>query len=822
MGGVWTVHKFGGTSLADAAAFRRAGRIVVDERTGQTAVVVSAMAGVTDALIALARLAAARDASWREALERLGSRVLAVIHDLLPGEPGEHLASTLHAEIAEIAELVQAAWLLRSPTPGMVEVVSGYGELWSARMLAAHLAAEGRRATWLDARQVLVVVPDELGPAIDWDGSRRRLTEWRERLDDEIVIITGYIASNSSGAPTTLGRNGSDYSASIFAALLGAASITIWTDVSGVYSADPRLVSDARLLPALSYDEAMELAYFGAKVIHPRTMAPAIEAGIPIRIRNTFRPQDPGSVIGVESVSAAPVKGFASVQAMALVNVEGGGMVGVPGVAERLFGALRTAGVSVVLISQGSSEHSICFAVPEAQAETARRAVERAFFAERHQGQIRAPNVVTGCAVLAAVGDGMAGTPGIAGKFFGALAKAGVNLRAIAQGASERNISVVIDDRDSARALRAAHAGFYLSNQTLSVGLLGPGLVGGTLLDQMARQIESLRETLHVDLRVRAIVGRDRMRLEDAAIALEGWRAAQSAAQAPTDIDAFVEHVQTDAVPHAVLIDCTAESGIAARHADWLERGIHVVTPNKKGITLDMAYYRRLQASRRTLRLHYLYEATVGAGLPVIQTLRDLCQTGDRVLRIEGILSGTLSYLFNAYDGTRPFSAIVREARSRGYTEPDPREDLAGTDVARKVVILAREMGLEVELEDVAVESLVPAELGSESVDGFLERLADHDARMRELFDEARAAGEVLRFVGTVDPEAGCAVRLRRYPLDHPFARLALSDNIVQFRSERYLESPLVIRGPGAGPQVTAGGVFADLLRLAAYLGGPL
>jgi aspartokinase/homoserine dehydrogenase 1 len=823
MGDGWVVHKFGGTSLADAAAYRRVGEILrAEDPQRDLAVVVSAMAGTTDALIRLVELAGARDEACHIELEALRGRHVAVAEELLgPGRGKDELAR-IQEDFQDIRDLLRAVWLMRARPVHTIDLVSGMGELWSARLLAAHLSTRDPEVACLDARDVLIVRRGEISPAVDWERSRTLLERWRADHPARRMVITGFVASDPAGVPTTLGRNGSDFSASIFASLLGAASITIWTDVDGVLSADPRRVTDAHVLDELSYDEAMELAYFGAKVLHPSTMAPAVATGIPIHIRNTFRPEARGTTIHAATTRAFPVKGLSIVERMALVNLEGSGMIGVPGIAERLFGALRQAGVSVVLISQGSSEHSICFAVPEVQSDAARAAVDRAFADERQQYQVRSPEVTPDCAILALVGDGMAGTPGLAGKFFGALGRAGINVRAIAQGSSERNISVVIDGRDGTRALRAVHAGFYLSNQTLSIGLVGPGTVGATLLDQFSGQIARLREELRIDLRVRAIAGRERMLLDDREIPCSRWRAELAARAVPLDLDRLVDHVQTDCVPHAVLIDCTADSAIAARYAEWLERGLHVITPNKKANTGDLSYSRRLRASGRKTRTHYLYEATVGAGLPVIQTLRDLIRTGDEILGIEGVLSGTLSYLFNSFDGTRPFSELVREARARGYTEPDPREDLSGTDVARKLVILAREMDLELGLEDVELEGLVPFDAGSMTVDSFLDRLREDDERMAALVAETSSRGEVLRFVGVVDPAGRSSVRLRGYPRSHAFARIALTDNIVQFRTRRYHDNPLIVQGPGAGPEVTAGGVFADLLRLAAYLGASL
>ena len=819
----WTVHKFGGTSLADAECFRTVARIVAARADGNLAVVVSAMRGVTDQLLALVD-AAARGAPVGEGIGELSARYRATVAELVPDARAGALRAQFEKDVEDIESVLKALSLVRSASHRSRDLVSGFGEIWSARLLAALLQSmpDVRAPIELvNARDVLVIDRGEMGPIVLWDESRRRCREVVDAQFSGIAVVTGFIATSREGLPATLGRNGSDFSASIFAALLDADEVQIWTDVDGVMSGDPRRVPEAKVIDAMSYNEAMELAYFGAKVIHPQTMAPAVARNIPLRIRNTFNPDNAGTIIA----AAAPqrdgiVKGVSAVDAVALVNLEGAGMIGVPGTADRLFGALRDAGVSVMLISQGSSEHSICFAVRSESADGARRVVERAFAVELEQGQVQRVGVTRDCAILAVVGDGMAGVPGSAGRFFRTLGSAGINVRAIAQGASERNISAVIASKDMTRALRAVHSSFYLSAKTVSIGIIGPGSVGSALLGQIAAASGRLRDAFSLDLRVRGIASSRRMCLGSARIELTSWRAALEGGE-PLDTDRFVDHVQTDYLPHTVLVDCTASEEVAARYAAWLERGIHVITPNKRAHSGPLPYYRELKRISRTASTHFLYEATVGAGLPVINTLKDLVETGDDIERISGIFSGTLAYLFNVFDGTQPFSEIVREARSRGYTEPDPRDDLSGMDVARKAVILAREAGLEFELDDIEVESLVPRALANASVEEFLERLADFDAPMAERAAEARAARKVLRYVADVDVRGRAArVRLQLFDADHPFANISLTDNIVQFVTRRYSANPLIVRGPGAGPDVTAAGIFADLLRLCRMLSG--
>jgi aspartokinase/homoserine dehydrogenase 1 len=675
---------------------------------------------------------------------------------------------------------------------------------------------------WVDARRVILLEWGPLGPSIQWDESRANLQDLVDRDFKGTLVITGFIASKRNGVQTTLGRNGSDFSGSIFGALLDASEIVIWTDVDGVLSADPRRVPDATVIDSLSYNEAMELAYFGAKVIHPQTMAPAVGGGIPIWIRNTFAPEKIGTLICAAPKSTLPVKGITSIERVALINLEGAGMIGVPGTAHRLFGALREENISVILISQGSSEHSICCAIPQEQAERAAAIVRHAFERELKEGQIQNVDVDPDLSILAVVGDGMAGTPGVAGKVFDSLGTSNVNVRAIAQGASERNISVVIEGRHATRALRAVHASLYLSPHTISIGLIGPGTVGRVMLEQIDSQRARLREQFKLDLRIRGLLGSKRMLLSDAGLDLSNWRTQYEQSPGAADLKRFVEHVHTDYLPHTLLLDCTASSEVASHYPQWLESGIHIVTPNKKANSADLAFYRRLREARHNGSSHYLYEATVGAGLPVIQTLRDLRETGDEITSVEGIFSGTLAYLFNVYDGKTPFSDVVRDARQRGYTEPDPRDDLSGTDVARKLIILGREMGLALEMSDVKVESLVPPGLEAGSIDEFMSRLPQHDAAMRQRYENARARGKVLRYVAKVTADGHASVGVAELDLKHAFANIALTDNVVRYATHRYCDNPLIVQGPGAGPEVTAAGVFADLLRVSAYLGARL
>jgi len=478
--------------------------------------------------------------------------------------------------------------------------------------------------------------------------------------------------------------------------------------------------------------------------------------------------------------------------------------------------------VSVVMISQASSEHSICFAVPRTQAELAKRTVEQTFLAEMQRGEIQTVDLRNDCCILAMVGDGMIERLGMAGRFFNALGTAGVNIRAIAQGSSERNISAVIEQREATKALRAVHSAFYLSSQTLSIGVIGTGLIGSTFLDQLSQRMATLRSRRGIDLRVRGIMNSRKMLLHDRQLDLSAWADELRGSTSEADVDRFVEHVHAAHLPHAVIIDATASAELPGQYESWIARGINIITPNKKANAGPLVSYRNLRETAHRHQRYFLDETNVGAGLPIIHTLRDLLDTGDEILRIEGVFSGTLSYIFNSFDGKRTFSEIVREAHAKGFTEPDPRDDLSGVDVARKLIILAREMGLGVELDDVHVESLVPKSLRVTGPEEYLGSLETHDQAVAELLGAAHARGQVLRYVGAIEADGRVSAGLRSYPLDHAFANLTGSDNIVSFQTARYNTQPMIVRGPGAGPEVTAAGVFADLLRLASFLGAPL
>lgn len=819
----YRAHKFGGSSVAGAERYRHVAALLQDAPAPRV-VVVSAMQGVTDVLTALATTTANGD-DWQPAWSQLRDRHFAEAQQLDP-QDAHALIAWLDVEFAALSAHLSRIGEARALTDRDVAAVQGLGEVWSSRLLQAALGGEAAGWAQLDARDVLVVHPGELGVAVDWPRTHERFADWRARHPQRDVVVTGFVAQDTENRPATLGRNGSDYSGAIFAVLFEAEELTIWTDVDGVLSADPRLVPDAVCLPSMSYAEACELAYFGAKVLHPQTMAPAMQAKLPIMIRNSRNLSAPGTRIAEDnppSSADSPVKGLSLVRDMAVLELSGAGLIGVPGTAERMFAALREAGVSVTMISQGSSEHSICCLVPAPQANRGRDAVRDAFAEAIAEGQVEGVDATAGIAVLAVVGDGMVGMHGVSARLFDGLARARVNIRAIAQGASERNISVAIADVDAVRGLRAAHSAFWLSPATLSVGLIGPGNVGRALLAQLAdalpRFADETQMEHRLDLRLRAIASSKKMHFAETRLDPNSAVDALAADDAQAlDLDRFAAHVRAEHLPHALIVDCSGSDTVAARYPEWLAMGIHVVTPSKHAGSGDWARYRAIRDAEKHGGL-FRYEATVGAGLPVIQTLRSLLDTGDTLTGIEGVLSGTLAWLFNRYDGSAPFSTLVAEARALGYTEPDPRDDLSGTDVARKLVILAREAGATLSLADVEIESLVPESLRDVPRDEFLARMHELDAPMQARFDAARAQGRSLRYLAQLDADGVARVGLAMPEPGHASLSSRLTDNLIQFRTRRYAHNPLVVQGPGAGADVTAAGVFGDILAISRTLG---
>ncbi|MDR2247688.1 MAG: bifunctional aspartate kinase/homoserine dehydrogenase I [Treponema sp.] len=821
------VLKFGGTSIGTAGAVEKLFAIVNDRDHGAQVrvVVVSALSGMTDGLITAARQAAQGDGGYTVGVEALHRRHAALAADLFDPEPRKAAEALIGETFSELSRILDGVRILRELSPRSLDYIMSFGERLSASLITLVFTSRGRAAEYLDARRVIKtdrsygaaqVIPGETY------GSIRRFLETRPALQ----IAAGFIASDDEGRTTTLGRGGSDLSAAVFGAALGADAVEIWTDVDGILTADPRMVKTAFKIDRISYEEALELSHFGAKVLHPPTVMPTLEKGIPIVIRNTFNPASSGTrITGEAGDSAYPIRGISSLRNITLVRLQGTGMVGVAGFSSRLFGALARRRISVILITQSSSEYSICFAIDPASAAAASAALREEFEREIAAAAIDEPVAEGGLAVIAVVGSKMKRRSGIAGKVFHALGRNGINIVAIAQGSSELNISAVISRHDEAKALNAIHEAFFLSGvRSVNLFLVGTGLIGGTLIDQIAGHREILADEHKIRINLAGAANSRRMIFNPDGLdpkTVKALLSAEAPAEGrgePVDLDAFIARMRDFNLPNMAFCDCTSAGEAASRYAEILQAAIPIITPNKKANSGSLDYYRTLTGYARDRGIPYLYETTVCAGLPVISTLRDLAVSGDRVRRIEAVLSGTLSYIFNNFDGSKPFSGLVREARAKGYTEPDPRDDLNAMDAARKALILARECGMSLEFDAVAIEPLLPAPcFEAEGVEAFFDELQNADGVFEARRVAAAASGCVLRYVAVIE-EGAARIALREEGEGSPFRSLVDSDNIVVITSDRYSALPMVIKGPGAGAQVTAGGVFADIVRIARTL----
>jgi len=813
------VLKFGGSSVGSAENIEKVVEIVVKAIENDFCVVVlSAMQSTTDALIDVGKSAERGDDNFRAKIKEIENRHLAAARALLAENTSDGVFDFIENRINELRSICEGVYLLRELSPRTLDRIVSVGEILSTKIFAVKLSSLNVGNVWKDARGLIRTDSNFNNATVDFARTNAQVKEYFRGSNAKLHVTQGFIASDANNITTTLGRGGSDYTGAILAAALDAEVLEIWTDVSGMMTADPRVVRNVRRIQRISYREAMELSHFGAKVIYPPTIQPVLQKSIPIQIKNTFAPDDFGTLIETEtSVEKDIIRGITSIDRISVLSLEGSGMVGIPGFSKRLFDALSKAKINVILITQSSSEHSICAAIEERFAETAKAAVDGEFQYEIEVGRIEPLRVENGFSILALVGDNMKAHTGVSGKMFAALGSQGINIHAIAQGSSERNISTIIASNDVSKAVNSLHEEFFSDgNRQINVFIVGVGTVGKKLLAQLFQQSEFLRENLRLNVRVIGLANSKRVLFDEEGIDLNGFESqlANRGAEQSSTSAAIADLIVEKNLRNSIFVDVTANAEVVETYQKLLQKAVSVVACNKIAASSKYEKYRKLKDTAREYNANFLFETNVGAGLPIINTLNDLMQSGDKINRIEAVLSGTLNFVFNNYDGSRSFSTIVRQAQTEGYTEPDPRLDLSGTDVARKILILAREAGYKLEMSDIENEGFLPESCLEGGVEDFYNEMEKHESYFRQLLDAARKQNLSLKYIATFD-DGKASVGLQSIDAAHNFANLSGKDNAVLFYTNRYADFPLVVKGAGAGADVTAAGVFADIIRAA-------
>lgn len=812
------VLKFGGSSVGHAEAIKKVIDIVRESgNKNKIVVVVSALGGTTDQLIHIGSKAESGDESYKSLLQQLEERHLEAVQKLLPPAGQSSALSMVKKYFNDLEDTLNGVFQLGELSKRTQDRVLSFGELLSSKILSAALRATGINNVWKDSRE-LIQTDSAYGHAqVKMKTSQQVIEIYFSSTDAGIFVVPGFIARDEKGITTTLGRGGSDYTASILAASLHAEVLEIWTDVNGIMTADPRLVPHAKQIPSISYAEAMELSHFGAKVLYPPTIHPVRNLNIPLLIKNTFDPGAEGTKVEAISTSnGSIIRGISSINKIALLSLEGSGMVGIPGFSKRFFESLANEQINVILITQGSSEHSICAGVEQSLAAKAKAAIDKTFEREIEMNIIDPLIVEEDLSIIALVGDNMKSHPGISGKMFGALGRNGVNVRAIAQGASERNISAVISSADVKKAINTLHEQFFETTyKQVNLFLVGLGNVGQKLIDQLKDQHDYLRKHLRLQVNVIGIANSRRMHFDENGVDLGSWQERLNKSGTEMNLETFLNEIISRNLRNSIFADVTASPVVASTYQALLQKSISVVACNKIACSSKFENYIQLKETATDYNASFLFETNVGAGLPVIDTLNNLLRSGDQVNQIEAVLSGTLNYVFNHYNGRIKFADVVKQAQNEGYTEPDPRLDLGGTDVMRKIMILAREAGYKMDLDEVDNHSFMPEACMQGDIPSFYQQMELHEDHFNQLYNDAEKEGAKLKFVAQFK-NGKASVGLKKIPPEHDFYHLYGKDNVVLFYTNRYTEQPLVIKGAGAGADVTASGVFADIIRASA------